>query len=292
VQDILKGFEVSGTFLVHALTGQVHTRPLLDLGDPADRAKLWPLAEAVHSLALSLGGTVSTQHGTGLARTPWVERQYGPLVPVFRELKRIFDPKGLLNPGKIIGPDPSRPAWPLRPVVGRQSSVVGKTAEPRAAVAREPLLVWTESDAASEAARCNGCGDCRPRGTATRMCPVFRATGEEAATPRAKANLFRLLTDQTALATDAAKGVADLCVNCKMCRDECPARVNVPKLALEAKAAHHAEHGSAPRPAPTPSVAPSSFAPSPSPSASPSPVSAHAPAVPITADASSARPAA
>ena len=110
VQDILKRFEVPGTFLVHALTGQVHTRPLLDLNDPADRAKLWPVAEAVHSLALSLGGTVSTQHGTGIARTPWVERQYGPLVPVFRELKRVFDPKGILNPGKIVGPDPSREA--------------------------------------------------------------------------------------------------------------------------------------------------------------------------------------
>ena len=122
VQDILKRFEVSGTFLVHALTGQVHARPLLDLNNPADRAKMWPLAEAVHGLALSLGGTVSTQHGTGLARTPWVERQYGPLMPVFRELKRVFDPKGILNPGKIIGPDPSREAWPLRPATRRECS--------------------------------------------------------------------------------------------------------------------------------------------------------------------------
>ena len=122
VQDILKRFEMTASFLVHALTGQVHTRPFLDLDDPADRAKLWPLAEAVHALALSLGGTVSTQHGTGLARTPWVERQYGPLVPVFRELKRIFDPKDMLNPGKIVGPDPSRAAWPLRAGVRSQET--------------------------------------------------------------------------------------------------------------------------------------------------------------------------
>ena len=101
-------------FLIHALTGQVHTRPMVDLGSAADREKLWPLAEAVHGIALDLGGTVSTQHGTGIARTPWVEKQYGPILPVFRELKRIFDPKNLLNPGKIVGPDPSRPAWPLR----------------------------------------------------------------------------------------------------------------------------------------------------------------------------------
>src|SRR5262249_4267441 len=133
---ILKRFEISGTFLVHALTGQVHTRPLLDLNDPADRAKLWPLAEAVHGLALSLGGTVSTQHGTGIARTPWVERQYGPLMPVFRELKRIFDPKGIFNPGKIVGPDPSREAWPLRRVDRGQ----GTGDSEQASGGRQPLV--------------------------------------------------------------------------------------------------------------------------------------------------------
>ncbi len=63
---------------------------------------------------MELGGTISTQHGTGLARTPWVARQYGPLFPVFRQLKAIFDPHGIFNPGKIIGPDPQLPPWPLR----------------------------------------------------------------------------------------------------------------------------------------------------------------------------------
>ena len=70
--DILQKFELTASFLVHVLAGQVHTRPFVDLDDPADRAKLWPLAEAVHTLALALGGTVSTQHGTGWpARRGW-----------------------------------------------------------------------------------------------------------------------------------------------------------------------------------------------------------------------------
>jgi FAD/FMN-containing dehydrogenase/Fe-S oxidoreductase len=254
-QDVLKRFELTGSFLVHTLTGQVHTRPLIDMDSPADRAKLWPVAEAVHAAALALGGTVSTQHGTGIARTPWVEKQYGPIMPVFRELKRIFDPKGLLNPGKIVGPDPSRPAWPLRTVVRGQTSEVSqdggsKTDTPvsrearasPAAPARTPLLVWKESDPATEAAKCTGCGDCRTR-TAGRMCPVFRATGDEAATPRAKANLRRLLADPTTVSADEVREVAELCVNCKMCRDECPARVDVSKLMLEAKAADQAENG-------------------------------------------------
>ena len=75
------------------------------------------------------------------------------------------------------------------------------------------------------------------------MCPVFRATGEEAATPRAKANALKLLDDPTRLEGDELAEVARLCVNCKMCRDECRAKVDVPKLMLEAKAAHYAEHG-------------------------------------------------
>jgi Fe-S oxidoreductase len=191
---------------------------------------------------VSLGGTVSAQHGTGLARTPWVEKQYGPLLPVFRELKRIFDPKGVLNPGKIVGPDPSRPAWPLRTVAGGQWPVASE--EKEEIRARKPLLLWDEPPAVA-ADRCNGCGDCRTRSAPARMCPIFRATGDETASPRGMANLVRqLLTgDPAGLTSDEARAVAAHCVNCKMCRDECRGRVDVPKLMLEAKAAHQAEHG-------------------------------------------------
>ena len=256
VQDVLKRMEVSASFLIHALTGQVHTRPLVELDNPADRVKLWPLAEAVHALALSLGGTVSTQHGVGLARTPWVERQVGALYPVFRELKRVFDPKNLLNPGKIVGPDPSREAWPLRSddrrrETGDRKQETGVNEIPGAlspvscllSPERSPLLVWKDTTPSAEVARCSGCGDCRTRVAPERMCPVFRATGNEAATPRAKANLLRILTTPDVATPEEVKEVADLCVNCKMCRDECDARVNIPKLMLEAKAAHQAEHG-------------------------------------------------
>ena len=265
VQDVLHRFELSASFLIHALTGQIHTRPLVDLEDPSDRQKLWPLAEAVHALAISLGGTVSTQHGTGIARTPWIEKQYGPIMPVFRELKRIFDPKGILNPGKIVGPDPSRPAWPLRELVGGQKAEVksqpgslpaSSTPPPRESptllspphsaaftTGRAPLLVWGGNSPKIEAGKCTGCGDCRSQSPRGRMCPVFRATGLEEASPRAMANLIRLTDGDGELGGDAAAAIAANCINCKMCRDECPSRVDVSKLMLEVKAARHAEHG-------------------------------------------------
>jgi FAD/FMN-containing dehydrogenase/Fe-S oxidoreductase len=235
VQDILKHHEITASFFIHAGAGQVHTRPFLDLQRAEDVSRLWTLAEEIHGLALELGGTVSTQHGTGLARTPWVARQVGQLYPVFRELKAIFDPQAIFNPGKIVGPSPGMPAWPLR-------------RHPSPAAEPAPwLLSWKPGEVQTECVACNGCGHCRTEEPHQRMCPVFRATRTEAATPRAKANLLRhLLQDSSTprtLCSDEVREVADLCVNCRMCALECPAHVKIPKLMLEAKAAHVAEHG-------------------------------------------------
>lgn len=265
VQEILQRRETTASFVIHAGAGQVHTRPFVDLQRPGDVAKLWALAEEIHCLALDLGGTVSAQHGTGLARTPWVERQYGRLYPVLRELKAIFDPHRLFNPGKIVGPDPGLPAWPLRAAPKEVEAEKKREGEserngPNETVADEeeitdqlavppgaPLLSWRPNEMQTEYLSCNGCGQCRTEAPGQRMCPLFRAIHAEAATPRAKANLLRhLLTgpgEPRQLTSDVVREVADLCVNCKMCAVECPARVNVPKLMLEVKAGHAAEHG-------------------------------------------------
>jgi Fe-S oxidoreductase len=108
-------------------------------------------------------------------------------------------------------------------------------------------LNWVETDPRAESERCNGCGHCRTDSASARMCPLFRATHAEEATPRAKANLLRQLLRDPAgpheLSSDEVRAVADLCVNCKMCAAECPARVDIPKLMLETKAANVARHG-------------------------------------------------
>jgi FAD/FMN-containing dehydrogenase/Fe-S oxidoreductase len=245
VQEVLQKHETTASYLVHAATGQVHMRPFLDLQRREDVARLWPLADEVYNVALEFGGTISTQHGTGLARTPWVSKQYDRLYPVFNKLKAIFDPRHLLNPGKIIGPAPGMPAWPLRNV---ETSEIGtRGSEFRAQLSSEFALHWLPKEITDESHSCNGCGQCRVEAPPQRMCPIFRATHAEAATPRAKANLLRLLlrpdSDIRLLATDEVREVADLCVNCKMCARDCPAHVNVPKMMLEAKAAHVAQHG-------------------------------------------------
>jgi FAD/FMN-containing dehydrogenase/Fe-S oxidoreductase len=246
VQEILQRHETTASFLIHALTGQVHTRPFLDLSHPEDVGRLRAIADEVYALALDLGGTVSAQHGTGIARTPWVARQYGPAYAVFRELKAVFDPRNILNPGKIVGPDPALPSWPLRrPSLPAPDSGPPAGAEPRELPASLPG--WGLTDMRAESDNCNGCGSCRTEEPSRRMCPIFRATHDEAATPRAKANLMRHLlaagADPRALSSDEVRAVADLCVNCKMCALECPAHVDVPRLMLEAKAANVARYG-------------------------------------------------
>jgi FAD/FMN-containing dehydrogenase/Fe-S oxidoreductase len=252
-QEVLKRHETTASFFVHAATGQTHIRPFLDLQRPEELAKLWPLADGIYAVALELGGTLSTQHGTGIARTPWLAQQYGKLYPVFAQVKAIFDPKNILNPGKIVGPSPGLPSWPLRTIARTSAVSANRAPEPSAngngnhALPAAPLLRWPLSQMQVESASCNGCGHCRTQAPAQRMCPIFRATHAESATPRAKANLIRHLLQGTAdlrlLAADDVRRVADQCVNCKMCASECPAHVNIPKLMLEAKAANVAEYG-------------------------------------------------
>ncbi len=234
VQDILQANDLTASFLIHAGSAQVHVRPFLDPTETDANQRLWALSEAIYELVLGLGGTISTQHGTGLARTPWVPRQYPKLYPVFVALKAIFDPHELLNPGKIVSAVSPTGLWPLRRPM--------RWADSR----RHLALVWSDASVSQHIENCNGCGHCRIEEPSVRMCPMFRVTHREAATPRAKANLLRRILeseDPKRFAQDDVRAVADLCINCRMCAWECPAHVQIPKLMLEAKAAHHAEHG-------------------------------------------------
>ncbi len=118
-------------------------------------------------------------------------------------------------------------------------------------VGNRPLVTlqldWREPTLASATRDCNGCGVCRATDTLVRMCPLFRVTHAEEASPRAKANLMRAVAEGTfdpaILKTELAREVIDLCVHCHMCRLECPGEVDIPRLMLEARATHVAANG-------------------------------------------------
>ncbi len=253
VQDTLKRLHVTASVFGHAAHGQLHIRPFLDMVNPDDVHTMETLAGELYEKVWLLRGTISGEHGDGLSRTPFLARQFGPLVNVFRELKQIFDPQGLLNPGKKVPLVPTRMTQNLRaqrgPLVepAADAPPVPENGRPRA---YELQLNWRPDEIMDAARLCNGCGACRSTSPDVRMCPIFHLSPREEASPRAKANLVRgLLTGNLAADTplqDACKEVADLCVHCHMCRLECPANVDVPKLMMEAKAAYVRTNGSSP----------------------------------------------
>ncbi len=256
MQDVLKREQVTASVFGHAGQGQLHVRPFLDLANPNEKRRMERLASELYEKVWMLGGTISGEHGDGLSRTPFVAGQYGPLVNVFRELKRLFDPDNILNPGKVVPEAGARMIHHLRQVVPDVEAPREPTAdqppsdEPRTGGTGQLVelqLNWDVHQMAHAARTCNGCAACRTRGPQTRMCPVNRVAPREEASPRAKANLMRaVLTGQLPPDTvlqDAAKEVADLCFHCHMCRIECPANVDIPRLMVEAKAEYVASNG-------------------------------------------------
>ena len=225
--EILHRHGVRFVIYGHIAKGLLHTRPLLDLRDPVDVKVLRKLADDVFDLVYALGGSISGEHGDGRLRSPYVRRQYPEIYPLFEAVKSILDPGGVFNPEIITVHDPDQMRRHLRFGSGYRS--------------RNPLpsaLCWPEGFV-EEVEKCHGCGKCTTLTTATRMCPVYKVTRQEAATPRAKANVLRALIGGglpgEALFAKALQGVMDQCVNCGSCHSECPSGVNIPKMALEAR---------------------------------------------------------
>ena len=251
MQNVLKRHEVTASLFCHAGHGQLHVQPFLDLADPLEIRKMKAMAEDLYQAVFDVDGTIGGERGCGLSRTSFLGRQYGELYNVFREIKRIFDPLGVLNPGKIVADDPHLLTRNLRPVVTlpKESSREGPE-QPESEGLRDLLelqLNWDPAQVAEAAGKCNGCGECRSQSSDVRMCPLFRILPAEESSPRAKANLIRgVITGRLelgSLTSDEFKAVADLCVHCQMCRLECPAGVDIPRLMAEGKEAYVAGHG-------------------------------------------------
>ena len=100
--ETLRGLQITASVFGHAAHGELHIRPFIDLADPAEVAKLRQLAEELYGHVWEAGGTISGEHAEGYSRTPYAAGQHGALAPAFRELKELFDPRGILNPGKFV----------------------------------------------------------------------------------------------------------------------------------------------------------------------------------------------
>ncbi len=207
-----------GDLYGHFGDGCVHTRLNFDLESPAGIGKFRAFLDEAADLVLSYGGSLSGEHGDGQSRAELLPKMFGAeLTEAFRQFKRIWDPDGKMNPGKIVDPYPI--VDNLRLAGGRPSA--GAT-------------VFRFPDDGGEfpraMLRCVGVGKCRTPDGGT-MCPSYRATAEEKHSTRGRARLlFEMLRGETIAGgwkSEEVREALDLCLACKACKSECPVGVDI-----------------------------------------------------------------
>jgi len=236
LEKISQKYHVTMAYYGHAGDGQLHIRPYIDLSTKEGLKKMRILAEEVFSLAFSLGGSISGEHADGLVRAAFIAKQFGKeYYDLLCRIKKTFDPKGIMNPGKIINDDPD---------------IMTKNLRAGNLVFAEHLMTNLNFDPKDFRYRielCSGDGACLSTQAGSRMCPVFRAVGSELACSRAKANLMRAwitgLLAKEDLESEQFKQILELCINCKMCSVECPSAVDISSLIIEARAELAARKG-------------------------------------------------
>lgn len=236
-REIVEHEDTFASYYAHASVGVLHVRPLLDLRDPKDEAAMHRIAERVAALAQELGGVPSGEHGDGRARGPFVESYFGPeLLGAFREIKAIFDPKGLLNPGNIVEPQVLESISAHTRIRPRQTQV-------RVPQVQTYYRFAPEHGFAHAVELCNGAGVCRRKQGGV-MCPSYQATLDERHSTRGRGNALRLaVTGQLDLSAEptgeavfddrATHETLDLCLSCKGCKSQCPSSVDIAKLKSE-----------------------------------------------------------
>ncbi len=222
--DIFAKHDTTGAYYGHCSVGCLHIRPVIDLKTPRGLEQVKAIADEITDLVLEYGGTISSEHGDGRARSPFLERMYGPtLMQAFRRLKKAFDPDNRMNPGNIV--DSPGILENLR------YGVSYKTWEPKT------LLDFSgQGGFAASVEMCNGVGVCRKKLEGT-MCPSYMVTKDEEHSTRGRANALRaVLSGRLPAAEFTGKRlyeVMDLCLECKGCKAECPSNVDMAKLKYE-----------------------------------------------------------
>lgn len=220
----------------HVDAGVLHVRPALDLIDPDEEPLVRRVTERVEALARQHGGLLWGEHGKGV-RSEFVPRVFGPLYPALEEVKRAFDPRDQLNPGKIASakgtPLLKIDEVPLRGAADRQIS--------------EALRAQYEG-----AVSCNGNGACFSQARNEVMCPSYKATNDRRNSPKGRSALVREWLRQGGPdgRADAAfearvKDALDECLSCKACARACPVQVDVPRFRAKFMESWYTRH---PRP--------------------------------------------
>jgi FAD/FMN-containing dehydrogenase/Fe-S oxidoreductase len=218
----------------HASVGVIHVQPLLDLRKQDDIENLKKITDETFELVRHYGGSWSGEHGDGLVRSSYNEKFFGTtLYNAFREVKRLFDPGNIMNPGKIVD------AQTMDKNLRYGAHYADK-------VATTEFLYRREGSFRESVHMCTGVGECRKQLGGT-MCPSFKATRDEEHSTRGRANALRLAMSgqlgKDGLTSDRLHQVMDLCISCKACKSECPSNVDMAKMKGDITQMYYDEHG-------------------------------------------------
>jgi FAD/FMN-containing dehydrogenase/Fe-S oxidoreductase len=219
----------------HFGQGCVHLRINFDFRSEEGLRKFREFLDRAADLVVSLGGSLSGEHGDGQARAVLLPKMFGPeLMGAFKEFKAIWDPQNRMNPGKLT--DAVRvydPVENLRYGLPAENETHGHAHQKL-----ETHFVFAADHGSLEdaAARCVGVGACLKKDGGV-MCPSYRATGQEQHSTRGRA---RLLWEMLAGAlkkegfeSEAVHEALDLCLSCKACKTECPVQVDMAQYKSE-----------------------------------------------------------
>ncbi len=242
LRDKCRELEIDTSMYAHASVGVIHFRPAVDLHRDDHRQKMKQIADYAFDMVVGYGGVFAGEHGDGMVRGEFIPRFFGEdLYQAFRELKRVFDPDNLMNPGKLV----DAPSM-IDPAILRYGD--------KYRVAEVPAQYHYRDQGGFRLAveQCNGVGACRKLGSGT-MCPSYMATLDEKDTTRGRANALRLamsgqlgpdhLAVTEALASQGVDEVMDLCLACKACKSECPNAVDMAKLKSDVLQMRHDQKG-------------------------------------------------
>ncbi|WP_282159927.1 FAD-binding and (Fe-S)-binding domain-containing protein [Ulvibacterium marinum] len=234
VLKICKKHETEAAMYAHASVGVIHVRPILDLRLEEDIQRLKAITEDTFKLVMKYKGSWSGEHGDGLVRSAYNKRFFGEtLYGAFLDIKRLFDPDNLMNPGKII--EAQTIEHNLRYGTAYQDQAI-----------KTEYQYEVEGGFGASVHMCTGVGECRKLIGGT-MCPSFKATRDEEHSTRGRANALRLAMSnqfgKEGLASQRLHEVMDLCLSCKACKSECPSNVDMAKMKSDSLQMYYDEHG-------------------------------------------------
>lgn len=223
LEVLLNKHNVQYSMYAHAGAGELHVEPMINLKSTEGRQLFRTILAETAILVKKYGGSLSGEHGDGRLRGEFIPFMMGEKnYALFREVKQIFDEKGIFNHGKIIDSPPMNEflRYEADLPTPKHQTIFDFSKQ-------ESILRLTE--------KCSGSGDCRKTEiTGGTMCPSYMATRSEKDTTRARANVLRqYYTNEQAITQESVKEVLDLCLSCKGCKSECPSSVDVGKMKAE-----------------------------------------------------------